>query len=322
MMNIKFRGGLLGLKRLHGFLEVTAAQCIGPREIEFVGPVGKGVGEVVVGCSWATVGMVKQMAAAAQNTNNMTINSKASTLLPYLVASQAARDAYEALYDAQNKVACLMLGSMSPELQRTLENYKAYDMIQELKNYEDGQSVSSYLLKMKSYLDTLERLGYAMPNELGVSLILNSLNKDYDQFVQNYNMHSMGKTLAELHAMLKLHEKGILKKAETPTVLAIREGKIQKDKKKLLAKDSICHHYKEVGHWRRNCLSCHAELKKRKNVSEASNSGIFTIELCAISNNAWVYDTGMDKSRNHSPKASEHRNENQKSSKEAQDLKP
>ncbi|GKC43680.1 kinesin-like protein KIN-14B [Tanacetum coccineum] len=25
-MNIKFRGGLLGLKRLHGFLEVTAAQ--------------------------------------------------------------------------------------------------------------------------------------------------------------------------------------------------------------------------------------------------------------------------------------------------------
>ncbi|GJS64390.1 hypothetical protein Tco_0678954 [Tanacetum coccineum] len=26
-MNIKFKGGLLGLKRLHGFLEVTAAQC-------------------------------------------------------------------------------------------------------------------------------------------------------------------------------------------------------------------------------------------------------------------------------------------------------
>ncbi|GJU55338.1 reverse transcriptase domain-containing protein [Tanacetum coccineum] len=29
-MNIKFRGGLLGLKRLHGFLEVTAAQKISP----------------------------------------------------------------------------------------------------------------------------------------------------------------------------------------------------------------------------------------------------------------------------------------------------
>nr|GEU39182.1 zinc finger, CCHC-type [Tanacetum cinerariifolium] len=111
---------------------------------------------------------------------------------------------------------------------RALKNYKAYDMIQELKTVfeeqakhelfetvktfyackqEDGQSISSYLLKMKSYLDTLERLGYAMPNELGVSLILNSLNKEYYQFVQNYNMHSMGKMIAKLHAMLKLHEK-------------------------------------------------------------------------------------------------------------------
>nr|GEW20704.1 hypothetical protein [Tanacetum cinerariifolium] len=42
----------------------------------------------------------------------------------------------------------------------------------------------------------------------------------------------MGKVLAELHAMLKLHEKGIPKKAETPAVLTIGEGKIQKDKKK------------------------------------------------------------------------------------------
>ncbi|GKD86253.1 hypothetical protein Tco_1357407, partial [Tanacetum coccineum] len=42
--------------------------------------------------------------------------------LPYHVASQAARDAYNALYDAQNEVACLMLGIMSPDLQMALEN--------------------------------------------------------------------------------------------------------------------------------------------------------------------------------------------------------
>ncbi|GKF10783.1 hypothetical protein Tco_0048709 [Tanacetum coccineum] len=97
---------------------------------------------------------------------------------------------------------------------------------------EDGQLISPYLLKMKGYLDILERLGYPMHKELGVSLILNSLNKDYDQFVQNYNMHNIGKTIVELHVMLKLHEKGIPKKVETPVVLAIRGGKIQKDKKK------------------------------------------------------------------------------------------
>ncbi|GKF76363.1 zinc finger, CCHC-type containing protein, partial [Tanacetum coccineum] len=99
--------------------------------------------------------------------------------------------------------------------------------------------------------------------------------------------------------MRMLHEKGIPKKSETPTVLDIKEGRIQKDEKKLqrekgkdkgknklayapkpkippspkrdnLAKDSIYHHCKEVGHWRRNCPSYQAELRKKKNASEAS----------------------------------------------------
>ncbi|GJR78156.1 hypothetical protein Tco_0148941 [Tanacetum coccineum] len=41
----------------------------------------------------------------------------------------------------------------------------------------------------------------------------------------------MGKTIAELHAMLKLHANGIPNKAETPTVLTIVRG-IKKDKEK------------------------------------------------------------------------------------------
>ncbi|GJZ32697.1 retrotransposon protein, putative, ty1-copia subclass [Tanacetum coccineum] len=104
-------------------------------------------------------------------------------------------------------------------------------------------------------------------------------------------------------------------------MLAIHEGRIQKDKKKPqgakgknkgknklayapkakipsppkrdnLVKDSIFYHCKEVGHWRRNCPSYHAELKKRKNASVASTSSIFTIELYAFPNKTWVYDTG------------------------------
>nr|GFC73854.1 hypothetical protein [Tanacetum cinerariifolium] len=97
---------------------------------------------------------------------------------------------------------------IGPALDPETANHDTIDKYYKTVNLEqeEGQSVSSYLLKMKSYLDTLERLGYAMTNELG--------------------------TLAELHAMLKLYEKGIPKKAETPVVLAMREGKIQKDKKK------------------------------------------------------------------------------------------
>nr|GEV73642.1 hypothetical protein [Tanacetum cinerariifolium] len=230
---------------------------------------------IVVTVVLVVVDAIVGIIAAAQNTNNMTIRSEGKLAhleqplipLPYHVASQAAGDAYNALYDAQNKVAWLMLG-MSPELQRALENYKAHDMIQELKTMfkeqakhemfetvkafhackqEEGPSVSSYLLKMKSYLDILERLGYVMPKNL---------------------------TIAKLHAIPKHHENGIPKKAETLAVLAIQKGKIQKDKKKPrgakckdkgknnladdlkpkippwpkidnLAKDSICHQCKE-----------------------------------------------------------------------------
>ncbi|GJT50725.1 putative RNA-directed DNA polymerase [Tanacetum coccineum] len=122
----------------------------------------------------------------------------------------------------------------------------------------------------------------------------------------------MGKTVGELHAMLIEYEKGLPKKAETPQVMMIKGGKIQKSNKKLLkskgkgkangkgtakerpAKDDACHHCKEVGHWKRNCPVYLAELqKKRKQVGSASSSGIFTIELFSFpNNNSWVYDTG------------------------------
>ncbi|GKB36457.1 retrotransposon protein, putative, ty1-copia subclass [Tanacetum coccineum] len=59
------------------------------------------------------------------------------------------------------------------------------------------------------------------------------------------------------------------------------------------AKDDTCHHCKEVGHWKRNCLVYLAELlKKKKQVGIVSSSGIFTIELFAFPNKSWVYDTG------------------------------
>ncbi|GKE79110.1 retrotransposon protein, putative, ty1-copia subclass, partial [Tanacetum coccineum] len=166
---------------------------------------------------------------------------------------------------------------------------------------------------MKGYLDQLERLGYVLPQDLSVGLILNGLTRDFAGFVINYNMHNMGKTIGELHAMLIEYEKGLPKKTETPQVMTIRSGKIQKANKKSLkakgkgkangkgkdkqvyipkpknpkptakkhpAKDDTCHHCKEVGHWKRNCPVYLAELlKKKKQVGTASSSGIFTIEL-------------------------------------------
>ncbi|GJS96191.1 hypothetical protein Tco_0803159 [Tanacetum coccineum] len=153
--------------------------------------------------------------------------------------------AHTAWVKGSKEIVGLMLMTMEPDIQRNLENLSAYDMLQELKTLfaqqaeqellqtvrdfhsckqEEGQSVSSYVLKMKSYIDNLERLGHPVSLNLGVSLILISLRKEFDSFVQNYNMHSMGKTVNELHAMLKLHEQTLTKK--DPALHAIRAGKV------------------------------------------------------------------------------------------------
>ncbi|GJW71040.1 hypothetical protein Tco_0127957 [Tanacetum coccineum] len=160
-----------------------------------------------------------------------------------------------AIYDAYNEVACLILGSMTPELHRQFENSSPYDMIKELKamfekqagverfdliqtfhacKQEEGKPVAAYVIQMKGYVDQLERLGYVLPQDLIVGLILNGLTKDFSGFVRNYNMHNMGKTVGELHAMLIEYEKGLPKKAETPQVIMIKGGKIQKANKKSL----------------------------------------------------------------------------------------
>ncbi|GJR18394.1 retrotransposon protein, putative, ty1-copia subclass [Tanacetum coccineum] len=234
---------------------------------------------------------------------------------------------WTALYDAHTEIACLMLGSMTPELHRQFELHYPYDMIQELRSMfekqagvekfdliqsfhackqEEGKSVADYVLKMKGYVEQLERLGYMLPQDISVGLILNGLTKDFVGFVRNYNMHNMGKTIGEIHAMLIEYEKGLPKKAETPQVMMIKSGKIQKANKKSLnakgknkvngkgkdkkvyipkpnnpkptakerpAKDDACHHCKEVGHWKRNCPVYLAELqKKRKQVGSTSSS--------------------------------------------------
>nr|GEV07325.1 retrotransposon protein, putative, Ty1-copia subclass [Tanacetum cinerariifolium] len=99
---------------------------------------------------------------------------------------------------------------------------------------KEGKPVATYVLHMNGYVDQLEHLGYMLPQDLVVCLILNGLTKDFVGFMRNYNMHNMGKTISELHAMLIEYENGLPKKAETPHVMMIKGGKIQKAKKNRL----------------------------------------------------------------------------------------
>nr|GEU93087.1 hypothetical protein [Tanacetum cinerariifolium] len=231
---------------------------------------------------------------------------------------------WNTVYDAYNVVACLILWSMTLELHRQFENSSPYDMIKELKSMfekqaeverfdliqtfyackqEEGKSVSSYVLKMKGYFGQLECLGYVLPQDISVGLILNGLTSDFVGFVRNYNMDNIGKTIYELHALLIKYEKGLPKKATPPQVMAIQDGRIQKANKKSLnykgkskgkgnrkdkscipkpkkpyakehfTRDDSCHYCKEVGRYKRNCPACVPELiKKKKQVGTVSSS--------------------------------------------------
>nr|GEW98674.1 retrovirus-related Pol polyprotein from transposon TNT 1-94 [Tanacetum cinerariifolium] len=160
--------------------------------------------------------------------------------------------AHAAWVKGQKEVVVLMLLTVDLEIQRNLAHLRAYDMLQELKalyskqakqellqtvrefhtcKQEEGQSVSLHVLKMEGYINNLKRLGQPVGQNLAVSLILVSLNKDFDSFVQNYNRHNMGKTVNELHAMLKLHEETLPKKDANPALHAIQAGRVQKNQK-------------------------------------------------------------------------------------------
>ena len=94
-----------------------------------------------------------------------------------------------------NKVACLMLATMSSELQKSFETLGAFDINMQLmdmfqqqamqEQYEivqllvackqkDGALVSPHILKMKGYIDRLVNLGMDFPKDLGICLMFDA----------------------------------------------------------------------------------------------------------------------------------------------------
>ncbi|GJZ30105.1 zinc finger, CCHC-type containing protein [Tanacetum coccineum] len=103
------------------------------------------------------------------------------------------------------------------EIQLDLENLSAYEILQELK-----------------------------------TLFAQKADYGFLQTVQNFNMHGMGKTVNELHAMLKLHEQ-TQPNQNAHALYVIRNMKLSQ---------------------------------------RANSSGVFTIKLYTFPNKSWVYDTG------------------------------
>ncbi|GJY06702.1 retrotransposon protein, putative, ty1-copia subclass [Tanacetum coccineum] len=125
-------------------------------------------------------------------------------------AAENVKAAWKAEYKIHSDVACLMLGRMSPALQRQFELYfpqamldelrrmfekpkavEIYDLVDTLHSCKQalGKSISAHVLEMKGYMDQLQALGKPYDNDMAINLINRSLNKDFGDFVRNFNMH-------------------------------------------------------------------------------------------------------------------------------------
>ena len=70
----------------------------------------------------------------------------------------------------------------------------------------EGTHVGTHVLKMINYIESLEKLGFPLGQELDTDVILELLSNSYSQFVLNFNMNEIHKTSPQLFSMLRTNE--------------------------------------------------------------------------------------------------------------------
>ena len=154
------------------------------------------------------------------------------------------------------------------EAHAAVESYEASEKFFNCK-MEEGSSISEHVLKMSGHANKLQSLG----NYLGIHHVLQSLPPSCKNFVMNYNMQNMDKSLPELFSMLKSMEVEIKKEHQVLIVnkttkfkkqgKSKKKGNFKKGSKKVTAPakktkagpkpDTECFYCKGEGHWKRNC---------------------------------------------------------------------
>jgi hypothetical protein len=102
-----------------------------------------------------------------------------------------------------------------------------YDILKALLacKLAEGSPVSPHMIKMMGYIETMDKLGCELKDDLANDVILQSLPVTYEPFIMKFHMNGMEKTMAKLHGMLKTAEDSIKK---TPNHVMM----VQKEKKK------------------------------------------------------------------------------------------
>ena len=117
-----------------------------------------------------------------------------------------------------------MLYGLESGLQRRFERHGPYEMFQELKlifqantrveryeisnkyfsyKMEENSSTSEHVLRWSEHYNRLSQVGVNLPDKIVIDRVLESLSPSYWNFVMNYNMQGMTKTIPVLFVMLK-----------------------------------------------------------------------------------------------------------------------
>ncbi|XP_074577493.1 uncharacterized protein LOC141833884 [Curcuma longa] len=177
--------------------------------------------------------------------------------------------------------SCIMLASMSPNLQKQHEHMDAFTIIYHLRELfdeqarsekfevskllfrsrmQEGTTAAQHVLKMYGYIERLGSLGFVMDHELSIDLILHNLPESYSHFVMNYWINQIESTIPELINMLKsIEPTGKKEKKEVMLADSSKKGSKRKAKRQARRKKKKvkvtkptskgpCHHCGKMSH--------------------------------------------------------------------------
>ncbi|GJX81817.1 retrotransposon protein, putative, ty1-copia subclass [Tanacetum coccineum] len=192
---------------------------------------------------------------------------------------------WNAIYDAYNEFACLILDSMTLELHRQFENSSPYDMIKELKAMFEKQVRVERFDLIQTFHACKQEEGGKIQKPKKKSLKAkgkgktNGKGNDKQVYIPKpknpkpYTKEHPTKDDTCHHCKEVGHWK-----RNCPIYLAEFYSGIYKEHP---TKDDTCHHCKEVGHWKRKCPIYLAELlKKKKQVGSASSLDDESFDKC------------------------------------------
>ncbi|VFQ84446.1 unnamed protein product [Cuscuta campestris] len=140
-------------------------------------------------------------------------NARAAEITSYKKYEDDARDA-----------RCLMLATMTQELQRLHKDMEDHPMMTRLKA---GNPVGPHILKMIGQIETLEKLDAPLHPMLATDLIKGSLPAEYSQTVVNFSMNKLEMTMRELLKFITTAEES-LGKGKGKSVLMVEDSTIVK----------------------------------------------------------------------------------------------